>query len=60
LAFGKLKQYVPEFNAFLLKNGTGFDGLNAKEGAEFFGARLVGRWKSGKFREELLNLSCHL
>jgi len=31
----------------LLKNGTGLDGLTPQEGAEFLGARLVGRWKSG-------------
>jgi len=47
LVFRKLKQLVPEFNAFLLKNGTGFDGLTPQQGADFLGARLVGRWKSG-------------
>jgi len=47
LSFRKLNQRVPEFNAFLLKNGTGLDGLTPKEGADFLGARLIGRWKSG-------------
>jgi len=47
MAFRKLDQLVPEFNAFLLKNGAGLDGLTPEEGAEFLGARLFGRWKSG-------------
>jgi len=46
LAFRKLRQFVPEFNAFLLKNGA-FDGLTPQQGADFLGARLIGRWKSG-------------
>jgi len=47
LAFRKLNQLVPEFNSFLLHNGTGLDGMTPQEGADFLGARLVGRWKSG-------------
>jgi len=47
LAFRKLNQLVPEFNEFLLENGKGLDGMSPQEGAEFLGARLVGRWKSG-------------
>jgi len=47
MCFRKLKQYVPEFVAFLLQNGTGFSGLTPQQGADFLGARFVGRWKSG-------------
>lgn len=49
LVFRKLKQLVPEFNKWTLDNavqnkaGT----LTVQEGAEFIGARMIGRWKSG-------------
>ena len=46
LAFRYLFQLVPEFNNFLLANAI--PGLTPAQGAEFLGARLVGRWKSGK------------
>lgn len=54
LCFRKLKQLVPEFHEFLEKNKlpTGNDQLPDKllsPGAELLGARLVGRWRSGKF-----------
>ena len=55
MCFRKLKQYVPEFDAFLLQNGTGFSGLTPQQGADFLGARFVGRWKSGECFS-LLNL----
>lgn len=49
LVFRKLKQLVPEFNAYLkanaLQNAEGT--LSNKEGADLLGARIVGRWKSG-------------
>ncbi|THH33434.1 heme-thiolate peroxidase [Antrodiella citrinella] len=45
LAFRYLFQLVPEFNDFLLHNAI--PGLTPEEGAEFLGARLFGRWKSG-------------
>ncbi|KAF8879817.1 hypothetical protein BD779DRAFT_1446702 [Infundibulicybe gibba] len=47
LVFRYLFQRVPEFNDFLNKNPITFPGLTEKEGSELFGARLVGRWKSG-------------
>ncbi|KAI0782337.1 DyP-type peroxidase [Abortiporus biennis] len=47
LAFRYLFQLVPEFNEFLEKNPVQLPGLTPKEGSEFLGARLVGRWKSG-------------
>lgn len=42
LAFRYLPQLVPEFNTFL--NSKPVPGLNAEQ----VGARLVGRWKSGR------------
>jgi len=45
LVFRYLFQLVPEFNNFLLQNAI--PGLTPEEGAEFLGARLFGRWKSG-------------
>jgi len=42
LAFRYLPQLVPEFNAFL--NEKPVPGLDADQ----LGARLVGRWKSGR------------
>lgn len=53
LAFRYLFQLVPEFNLFLKKNPlpTDSDGnrLTPEQGSELLGARMVGRWKSGKF-----------
>lgn len=42
LAFRYLHQLVPEFNSFL--NNKHIHGLSAEQ----LGARLVGRWKSGR------------
>ncbi|KAI0701290.1 hypothetical protein BC835DRAFT_236693 [Cytidiella melzeri] len=49
LAFRKLKQLVPEFNKYTLDNAiqNSAGTLTVQEGAEFLGARMVGRWKSG-------------
>jgi len=52
LVFRYLFQQVPEFNKFLeanpvKKDGNGKD-LTPEEGSELLGARMVGRWKSGK------------
>ncbi len=52
LAFRYLKQLVPEFNAFLEANAlpvttTAPAPFTTPTGADFLGARLVGRWKSG-------------
>ena len=47
LTFRFLPQLVPEFNNFLKKNpipGV----LPPSVGSELLGARMVGRWKSGK------------
>jgi hypothetical protein len=38
---------VPEFDEFVFANRLQLPGLSDKEGADLFGARLVGRWKSG-------------
>ncbi|TCD63946.1 hypothetical protein EIP91_004756 [Steccherinum ochraceum] len=43
LAFRYLSQLVPEFNDFLEQSANPLTGLTA----EFLGARLMGRWKSG-------------
>ncbi|KLO19635.1 hypothetical protein SCHPADRAFT_52072 [Schizopora paradoxa] len=55
MVFRKLEQFVPEFDAYLAKNGPrwrefappGCPVLTDKEGADLWGARLIGRWKSG-------------
>ena len=47
LAFRYLFQLVPEFNTFLKKNPLNV-GIPPDQGSELLGARLVGRWKSGK------------
>ena len=47
LAFRLLFQRVPEFDEFVFANRLQLPGLSEKEGADLFGARLVGRWKSG-------------
>lgn len=55
MMFRKLQQFVPEFDEYLRKHGLrwrefapGGDSnkLTDEEGADLFGARLVGRWKS--------------
>lgn len=45
LVFRYLFQLVPEFNDFLSHHAI--PGLSKEDGAQFLGARLVGRWKSG-------------
>ncbi|KAF6747547.1 peroxidase TAP [Ephemerocybe angulata] len=47
LVFRQLFQNVPEFDEFVNTNRLQLPGLSPKEGADLFGARLVGRWKSG-------------
>ncbi|KAJ6470967.1 hypothetical protein C8R45DRAFT_836782 [Mycena sanguinolenta] len=55
MVFRKLEQDVGGFNEYLKKNGRrwrefappGCPELSDEEGAELWGARLVGRWKSG-------------
>jgi hypothetical protein len=37
LAFRKLKQFVPEFNAFLTKNPISDKGLSPAQGSELLG-----------------------
>lgn len=49
LAFRFLSQLVPEFNDFLAQNPIMAPDLTPEQGAEFLGARLMGRWKSGMF-----------
>lgn len=55
MVFRKLQQFVPEFDGYTAKNGLRWrefapggaaDNLTDKEGAELFGARMVGRYKS--------------
>lgn len=46
LAFRHLSQLVPEFNDFL--EAHPISGVPFKQGVDLFGARLMGRWKSGK------------
>jgi hypothetical protein len=51
LAFRYLKQLVPEFNKFLTEHPLPVPVPSAPgdpTGADLLGARLVGRWKSGK------------
>ena len=48
LAFRYLFQLVPEFDRFLKEHPITATGLSPAEGSELLGARLVGRWKSGK------------
>ncbi|KIK52446.1 hypothetical protein GYMLUDRAFT_208034 [Collybiopsis luxurians FD-317 M1] len=57
MVFRKLQQYVQLFNAYLEKNGARWkdfvppvpesQALTDKQGEELWGARLIGRWKSG-------------
>lgn len=50
LCFRKLAQLVPEFDEFLTQNAlpSNDPSLPADHGKQLLGARLVGRWKSGK------------
>ncbi|KIK52441.1 hypothetical protein GYMLUDRAFT_233483 [Collybiopsis luxurians FD-317 M1] len=57
MVFRKLQQYVQLFNAYLEKNGPRWkdfvpavpqsEALTDKQGEELWGARMIGRWKSG-------------
>lgn len=56
MVFRKLEQFVPEFDDYLDRNGRRWKEfapggasceLTDKEGAELWGARMIGRWKSG-------------
>ncbi|GJE84142.1 DyP-type peroxidase [Phanerochaete sordida] len=56
MVFRKLQQFVPEFDDYLNRNGKRWkefspngaaDDLTDKEGTELWGARMIGRWKSG-------------
>nr|WAW38279.1 DyP-type peroxidase [Auricularia auricula-judae] len=47
LVFRQLQQLVPEFNKFMLDNAPPFEGKTLAQRAALFGARIVGRWKSG-------------
>ena len=49
MVFRKLKQLVPEFNKWTLDNAiqNKSGNLTVEEGAEYIGARIIGRWKSG-------------
>lgn len=48
LVFRRLSQKVPEFHEFLKKHPIKTLGLTDEEGSELLGARLVGRWKTGR------------
>ncbi|KAK1236407.1 dye-decolorizing heme-containing peroxidase [Marasmius sp. AFHP31] len=47
LAFRQLRQLVPEFSQFVTENALKVPGLSVQENTDLFGARMVGRWKSG-------------
>ncbi|KAF9265671.1 fungal peroxidase [Marasmius fiardii PR-910] len=47
LAFRQLRQLVPEFDDFVSQNALKVPGLTVQENTDLFGARMVGRWKSG-------------
>ncbi|THU94011.1 Dyp-type peroxidase [Dendrothele bispora CBS 962.96] len=47
LVFRQLQQKVPEFNKFVEDHALDVPGLSPKENVDLFGARLIGRWKSG-------------
>ena len=49
IALRYLFQLVPEFNTFLKNNPIKSTGLPPDQGSDLLGARLVGRWKSGKY-----------
>ncbi|KAF8621428.1 hypothetical protein AX15_007788 [Amanita polypyramis BW_CC] len=46
--FRYLSQLVPEFDKFLEDNPIKIPELSPEQGSELLGARLIGRWKSGK------------
>ena len=55
MVFRQLQQFVPEFDGYISEAGKRWPefalggesaGLTDDEGAELFGARMVGRWKS--------------
>ncbi|KAK7437243.1 dye-decolorizing heme-containing peroxidase [Stygiomarasmius scandens] len=47
LAFRQLQQKVPEFNKYVQDHALNVPELSDEENADLFGARLIGRWKSG-------------
>ncbi|THU94012.1 fungal peroxidase [Dendrothele bispora CBS 962.96] len=47
LVFRQLQQKVPEFNKYVQDNALNVPGLSQEENTDLFGARLIGRWKSG-------------
>jgi len=59
LVFRHLKQLVPEFNDFCERNALPVKpapaGFVTPTGAELLGARMTGRWKSGRFTQLLVN-----
>jgi deferrochelatase/peroxidase EfeB len=61
LVFRYLFQQVPEFNDFLNKHPIRKDGngkvLTPEQGSALLGARMVGRWKSGKSYCQWLSMS---
>lgn len=54
MVFRKLRQSVPEFDAFLEENLTKLDGLTDAEAVALTGAKLVGRWKSVSSHQDYL------
>lgn len=60
LVFRELSQNVPEFDEFVDANRLQLKGLSPKEGADLFGARLVGRWKSGMHPSHPTNLEADI
>lgn len=56
LALRYLFQLVPEFNNFLKGNALTGNGLTPDQGSELLGARLMGRWKSGKLSHLRVNI----
>ncbi|KAK7437242.1 dye-decolorizing heme-containing peroxidase [Stygiomarasmius scandens] len=47
LVFRQLQQKVPEFSKYVQDHALNVPGLTEEENADLFGARLIGRWKSG-------------
>ncbi|KAG6919706.1 hypothetical protein DXG01_002652 [Tephrocybe rancida] len=60
LTFRHLFQNVPEFNKYLEDNPVPVPGLSREEGSELLGARMVGRWKSGKWKVSSPIVFAHL
>jgi deferrochelatase/peroxidase EfeB len=49
MVFRKLKMFAPEFEGFVKQDSARvFPNLDPKAAQDLYGARLVGRWKSGK------------